>query len=442
MHGSSDSQTPWDLIVVGGGLAGLTAAALAARQGKTVRLVEKSSHLGGRADTTLRDGVNLNLGPHALYKAGDTFRILRELGVEFTGNVPDQGEPSLLWQGEFHTWPRSLTAVLRTSLFTLPEKWKLVRFFRQAARLDAADYDNVSVSQWVRQTAGTGNFARLVRTLLRLSTFVEDPEYQSAGAALRQLQVGLKGNVWYVDHGWRSLVEGLREVADQNCMLTLSSRAAAVSQIDNLVEVRLTTGETLSARAVILATPPEEVVKLLDLPEVHPLALQVHQARPARAACLDVALQALPRPQQRFALGLDEPIYFSVHSGPARLAPQGIEVVHVMRYLGPERPEDPKLVEQQLEGILDQLQPGWRSLVFRRRFLPNMVVASDVPAASRGGLSGRPNVNGVAFTRIFLAGDWVGSAGQLADASTASAESAVKHALAAMPARQVSEQYA
>ena len=65
-------------IVVGGGLAGLTAAATLAGRGHAVTVVEGADHLGGRARTRRRDGFDLNLGPHALYKAGGGMAILRE----------------------------------------------------------------------------------------------------------------------------------------------------------------------------------------------------------------------------------------------------------------------------------------------------------------------------------------------------------------------------
>jgi len=57
-----------DVIVIGGGLAGLTTAALLARSGKAVTLFEYSSReIGGRARTTEADGFYFNQGPHALY---------------------------------------------------------------------------------------------------------------------------------------------------------------------------------------------------------------------------------------------------------------------------------------------------------------------------------------------------------------------------------------
>ena len=59
------------------------------------------------------------------------------------------------------------------------------------------------------------------------------------------------------------------------------------------------------------------------------------------------------------------------------------------------------------------LQPGWREHVVTRRLLRDLVVAHDLPQASRGGLAGRTPgaVDGIA--NLWLAGDWVGPTGML-----------------------------
>ena len=49
-----------DVIVIGAGLAGLTAATTAAHQGRDVVLVEARSHEGGRAHTVEREGFRFN----------------------------------------------------------------------------------------------------------------------------------------------------------------------------------------------------------------------------------------------------------------------------------------------------------------------------------------------------------------------------------------------
>ena len=61
---------PIDVAVIGGGLAGLTAACYLARQGREVTVFEQAAELGGRAATQLSDGFAFNRGAHALYSGG------------------------------------------------------------------------------------------------------------------------------------------------------------------------------------------------------------------------------------------------------------------------------------------------------------------------------------------------------------------------------------
>src|SRR5262249_48712432 len=121
----------------------------------------------------------------------------------------------------------------------------------------------------------------------------------------------------------------------------------------------------------------------------------------------DVGLRRLPEPETWAAFALDRPLYLSVHSHWARLAPAGSALIHVLRYLRSEeqgRPED----ERELEGLLDLVQPGWRDEVVVRRFMPNLVVAGALPSVAweqREGPRG-PAVPGA--DGLFVAGDWVG----------------------------------
>ncbi|MGG3308879.1 FAD-dependent oxidoreductase [Paenibacillus lautus] len=74
----------YDVAIVGGGVAGLTAAIYAARAGKQTILVEKQERLGGRAMTHKKKGAYFNLGGHALYH-GDALSTFRELGLQLRG---------------------------------------------------------------------------------------------------------------------------------------------------------------------------------------------------------------------------------------------------------------------------------------------------------------------------------------------------------------------
>ena len=81
------------LPIVGGGIAGLTAAITAAETGWTVNLHERSNRLGGQGWTV--DGpFKANWGPHVIYADGPWWQRLREnrltdgaSRVPFTGTI-------------------------------------------------------------------------------------------------------------------------------------------------------------------------------------------------------------------------------------------------------------------------------------------------------------------------------------------------------------------
>jgi hypothetical protein len=145
---------------------------------------------------------------------------------------------------------------------------------------------------------------------------------------------------------------------------------------------------------------------------------------------LNIGLRELPNAMNRFTLGIDRPLYLSVHSAAARLAPSGRAVVHVAKYLG-DNASDAASDRAEMECLLNLAQPGWTDLVEAEQFLPAMTVVDAVPAAARGGLRGRPGPALPGYSRVFVAGDWVGAKGHLADASLASAKQAAALALEA-----------
>jgi phytoene dehydrogenase-like protein len=426
MLSMNDDNLGPDLIVVGGGLAGLMTAALVARARRKVVVIERSSRPGGRAITQVEGGIHFNLGPHALYCHGQAFRLLEELDIRYTGRFPDARRGLLTDRSRSYALPLGIASLIGSRLLTLREKARSLGLFTALPRLNARDFDRVPLEDWIRQSAGAGNLARLIRTLFRVSTYVDDPRRLSAGAAIDQLKLALSGNVWYLDDGWQVLVDGLRDrLWDQSVDFRTGCRAESVCGDAGGVTVELTSGEVLRGRTAVLAIDPEGAVDLLRRPADAPLASWTARCIPVRAASLDVALSRLPRPHRRVAFDLDRPLYFSVHSASARLAPEGVAVLHVMKYLGAER-EDPGEVEQEFEAFLESLQPGWRTNLVARRFLPRMTVGHSLPRPEEGGLAGRPGVEVEGCPNVFLAGDWVGPEGMLADASAASAREAAR----------------
>ncbi|HWP66899.1 MAG TPA: FAD-dependent oxidoreductase, partial [Candidatus Limnocylindria bacterium] len=136
------------IVVVGGGLAGLAAAATAARAGVPVTVLEKAAAPGGRAATQVRDGVCLNQGPHALYRGGAGMAVLRELGIEPRGGVPNASGGHAVRAGALHALPGGAVSLLTTSLLPLGAKLELARLLGGLAGRDAAAVDGLTVEAW------------------------------------------------------------------------------------------------------------------------------------------------------------------------------------------------------------------------------------------------------------------------------------------------------
>jgi phytoene dehydrogenase-like protein len=418
-----------DIIVVGGGLAGLAASIYAAQGGARVLLLERTAHMGGRAITNIRNDYHFNLGPHALYRGGCAAAALADLGVNISGGMPPLAGAFAYHGGRLHTFPSGGVSLLVTDLITVEGKQELAAFRKGLSYEDPGKIDFITTDEWLQRSLKDATARAIMRSLIRTATFVHAVDSYSAGAALRQLQLGGAG-VLYLDYGWQSIVNGLVSRAQESGVRFESSRCIrSVETATDHAAVRLDDGSRIEAAAVIIATRPGAAVEILGGPD-STLGAWFASTRPARVACLNLGLRELPKGVHRLTLGIDRPLYLSVHSDVARLAPEGRAVVHVAKYLG-DHASDPASDRAEMESLLDLAQPGWKDLVEAEEYLPAITVVDAVPAAAQGGLRGRPGPALPGSSRVFVAGDWVGEKGQLVDASLASAKQAAALALEA-----------
>ena len=424
-----------DVVVIGAGLAGLATAAWLARSGRSVIVLEKAGAAGGRAQTTASGKFRFNLGPHALYCGGHAERALRELDVPVAGRKPNATGGYAVARGAAHALPGGFLSLLTTGLFGIPAKLETAKLLGGLARIDPEPLQTTSVNAWLAREIRQSEVRELIAGLVRLTSYCADFDAMSAGTALAQVQGALGGGVRYLDGGWQVLIDGLMKSATRaGATLSTSARADAVVTTGARRQVRLGDGSSIDADAVVIAAGPDTAAELLDGAAGEAARQWAAASIPVRAACLDVGLTRLPRPRATFALGVDRPLYLSVHSAAAsRLAPEGGAMIHVLKYSGADT-GNAKADERELEGLLDLIQPGWREVVVEHRFLPSMLVSNAVPTAKGGGLRGRPDVAVPGADGVYIAGDWVGPEALLADASLASARRAAE-AIAARPLR-------
>ena len=71
------------IVIVGAGMAGLTAAAYLAREDHDVLLLEKNERIGGLVHTFDYDGIFFDTGPRAFVNSGMVQPILKNLGIDW-----------------------------------------------------------------------------------------------------------------------------------------------------------------------------------------------------------------------------------------------------------------------------------------------------------------------------------------------------------------------
>lgn len=422
----ASGPTTVDVAVIGGGLAGLAAAATAGRAGRRVLVIEPHP-LGGRARADVVEGFTLNRGPRALYLAGAGRRVLAELDVGWSGGPPAVMGALVRRAGRLHRFPSGPGSLLRTDLLSMKEKARAGVLLAGLTRPDRRGRDLAlrgrSVAQWIEEVAPQPAVADLLGALVRLTSYVEAPEVFDAHAAVSQVRAGLDPGVRYLDGGWQTLVDGAAGVVAEAGGRWLRARATAMAEADDSVVVTTSEGEVRASAAVLAPGRPEAVAALLGgqpdgWPELGP---------PVTAACLELGLRRAP--VHPFVLGADEPLYLSTHAPPAGLAPDGGAVVHLLRYHGLDEVLSAPEQRSHLRTVAAQAGVDDDDVVVER-FQARMVVMAATPLATAGGLAGRPPVQVEGRPRVTLAGDWVGPTGLLVDASLASGAEAGQRAAA------------
>lgn len=410
------------IVIVGGGIGGLAAATFLARAGHSVSVLEQSQAIGGRARTQIRQGFSFDQGPHALYRGGEAEATLHALGIQPRGRKPSVSGFAVI-NGRLYPLAATPTSLLLNRSLTMRGKFELIRVLSRMRTLrDRAPQQ--SIAAWFRQHITDQSARDYLGALTRVATYCADHDHLAATDALAQISTAIDTGVLYLDGGWQQIVDDLTVAArDSGVLLHSGVPVDRIERDDAVRGVRSRDGQFWPADAVIVAGGPHTARELLaDRPSTA-LTGWAAQTRPVYAATLAVALHRMPEPKRIFALGIDRPLYYSVHSATARVTPGDGALIHTLKYLTGDV-HDAENDRRELEALLDLIQPRWRDVLVDSQFLPHMRVINDLADVARGGVAGRPGPEVPDVAGLYVVGDWVGPRGMLVDASLSSARAA------------------
>ena len=270
------------VVVVGGGLAGLTAALDCADAGARVTLLEARPRLGGATWSTRRDDMEVDNGQHVFMRCCTAYRgFLARLGVERLVTLQPRLAVPVAAPGRPTAWIRRAPlpspahlapSLLRFHHIPLAERVRAARTARRIAGLSLDDptLDRVRFGDWLRAAGESEASIDRFWDLLIRPTLNLPARDASLALAAKVVQTGFLERSDAADVGWA--LAPLRVVhADpaERALRAAGARLllrAPVNAIETGPDGRprvVVRGARIDADAVVLAVPHEEAADLL-----------------------------------------------------------------------------------------------------------------------------------------------------------------------------------
>ena len=279
------------VIVVGGGLAGITAALDCAREGAEVTLLEARGRLGGAAYSFPRGELVVDNGQHVFLRCCTAYReLLAQLGATDLVTLQARLEVPVLAPGNRLGWlrrsglpaPLHLAAsLLRYPYLGIRERVAVAWAMQRLRSVDVNDSANdaVSFGDWLRRHRQSRRAVESIWELIVRPTVNLTVDDASLAQAAQVFQVGLLGDASAGDIGWA--VVPLGEIHDtcgqaalERAGVNVRLRSTAQAILREVVvtgpdagrsclRIDASDGFSASAEAVVLALPPAQTAQIL-----------------------------------------------------------------------------------------------------------------------------------------------------------------------------------
>ena len=268
------------VVVIGGGLAGLTAALALADSGVQVTLLEARPRLGGAATSFSRGDLTIDNGQHVFLRCCTSYQqLLSRLGVTSQVAIQDRFDVTVLSPGGPARLRRSALpgplhlgrALAGYRLLPLADRLTVGRAALAMRALDPADpaVDAQALGPWLAAQGQRETTRRLLWDLFTVSALNIAGDDASLALAATVIKTGLLGASDAADIGISRVPLG--NLHDHAASAALSKAGAQVRLGSKATAVRPLAGgrfavhagqELVEADGVVLAAPPAQAARL------------------------------------------------------------------------------------------------------------------------------------------------------------------------------------
>ncbi len=270
------------VTIIGGGLAGISAALECRRAGASVTLLESRGRLGGAAFSFTREGIRADNGQHVFLRCCTAYReLVAEIGAEQLVTLQDQlsipvlapgGRRAYLGRGRLPAPLHLAASLARYPFLSVGERVSLVRAM---IALRAIDYDERATDErsfgdWLRERGQGDAAVEAIWGLIVRPTLNLDPDEASLAQVAQVFQVGLLSDSAAGDLGYaQAPLSEIHDVAARRCLqghgvdVRLRRGVTAIEPTPDGFQIEISGAPTVSADVVVVAVPPERAARLV-----------------------------------------------------------------------------------------------------------------------------------------------------------------------------------
>jgi squalene-associated FAD-dependent desaturase len=333
------------VVVIGGGLAGITAALDCADAGAQVDLVEVRRRLGGAAYSFEREGLQLDNGQHVFLRACAAYRGLlarldsaQRVSIQPRLEIPvlrPGCEPAVLRRAALPPPLHLAGALARYPHLTLRQRASAARAALALARLRADDeaLDRVTFGDWLSRHGQGPRSVSALWDLIALPALNLPAAEASLALGAFVFNNGLLKATDAADIGFHVATLGeticepaTRALSAAGVEVRLGWRAERLRRVASGFEVD-GREEALGAEAVIVAVPHGRAAALLE-PVIGTAAHRFERLGSSPIVNLHVVYDR-PVCKEAFAAGVDTPVQYLFDRTAAAGAPEGSQYLAV-----------------------------------------------------------------------------------------------------------------
>lgn len=416
----------YDAIVIGAGIAGLGIGGILARAGKKVLVLEKNTHVGGRAATFRKDGWVRSIGQHAALKNERFDTLLQKLEVD----CPREyfGDLQMYYEGQF----KSIFEVIPTLVARLsPEdNLKIAEKLLNPA-VDLESLDDMSADAWLKEIITDEvmlDFMRMAAIIMTTIPFMPDMAASTMQESIMIISRTME--TWLAANGMGEFMEAMaadirkhggevRTNTPVERILIKDKKVAGVlagERINAEVEGEFGNVTRIEAPVVISAIPVWEIFRIAPEGEFPPDF--VKQAWNVSARTANLGLSAglkMSVYQGRGLLMVDYPsvgypgsIFMPTNVCP-NLAPPGCQLFEASIICDYDIRKDPEQRHHMLAMLQKDLQtwfPGWDKEAL---WIKNYFHYEEPKRTPGRAGKHRPGYIAPGIQGLFLCGDSIGS---------------------------------